>query len=43
MGIKYREAREEPGIVMRDLLLALENRRVGVNNVITKGYARIRD
>lgn len=43
MGIKYREAREEPGIVMRDLLLALENRRVGVNNVIAKGYARIRD
>ncbi|CDO92993.1 unnamed protein product [Kluyveromyces dobzhanskii CBS 2104] len=43
MGIKYREAREEPGIVMRDLLLALENRRVGVNNIVTKGYARIRD
>lgn len=43
MGIKYREAREEPGIVMRDLLHALENKRVGVNNIITKGYARIRD
>ncbi|AET38558.1 Taf4p Ecym_3044 [Eremothecium cymbalariae DBVPG len=43
LGIKYREAREEPGIVMRDLLNALENRRVGVNNTIAKGYARIRD
>lgn len=43
LGIRYREAREEPGIVMRDLLHALENRRVGVNNVISKGYARIRD
>ncbi|SCU91196.1 LAFA_0F02388g1_1 [Lachancea sp. 'fantastica'] len=43
IGIRYREAREEPGIVMRDLLNALENRRVGVNTVIPKGYARIRD
>lgn len=42
-GLKYREAREEPGIVMRDLLYALENRRVGVQNIISKGYARIRD
>lgn len=42
-GLRFREAREEPGIVMRDLLFALENRRNGVHNVITKGYARIRD
>ncbi|CCK70357.1 Taf4p KNAG_0E00890 [Huiozyma naganishii CBS 8797] len=42
-GLKFREAREEPGIVMRDLLFALENRRMGVNNAITKGYAKIRD
>lgn len=42
-GLKYREAREEPGIVMRDLLNALENRRRGVHTVISKGYARIRD
>lgn len=42
-GLKFREAREEPGIVMRDLLFALEHRRVGVHNVISKGYARIRD
>lgn len=42
-GLRFREAREEPGIVMRDLLFALENRRNGVHNVISKGYARIRD
>lgn len=42
-GLRFREAREEPGIVMRDLLFALENRRNGVQNIITKGYARIRD
>lgn len=42
-GLRFREAREEPGIVMRDLLYALENRRNGVPNVISKGYARIRD
>ncbi|CCE64872.1 hypothetical protein TPHA_0J00490 [Tetrapisispora phaffii CBS 4417] len=43
IGLKFREAREEPGIVMRDLLFALENRRIGTSNVITKGYSRIRD
>ncbi|SCW01513.1 LAFE_0E01310g1_1 [Lachancea fermentati] len=43
IGIRYREAREEPGIVMRDLLNALENRRIGVNTALSKGYARIRD
>ncbi|SCU81733.1 LAMI_0B07448g1_1 [Lachancea mirantina] len=43
IGIRYREAREEPGIVMRDLMSALENRRMGVSSVISKGYARIRD
>ncbi|CAL9727713.1 transcription initiation factor TFIID subunit 4 [Monosporozyma unispora] len=42
-GLRFREAREEPGIVMRDLLFALENRRNGVQNIITKGYSRIRD
>ncbi|KAL6939350.1 hypothetical protein ACO0RG_003187 [Hanseniaspora osmophila] len=45
MGIKYREPREEPGIVMRDFLRALENRRVNpsIDAVMTKGYSRIRD
>lgn len=42
-GLRFREAREEPGIVMRDLLYALENRRNGTHNIISKGYARIRD
>lgn len=42
-GLRFREAREEPGIVMRDLLFALENRRMGVHNIISKGYAKIRD
>lgn len=42
-GLRFREAREEPGIVMRDLLGALESRRIGVQNAISKGYARIRD
>lgn len=42
-GLRFREAREEPGIVMRDLLFALENRRNGVQHIITKGYSRIRD
>lgn len=42
-GLKFREAREEPGIVMRDLLFALENRRNGVQTIISKGYAKIRD
>ncbi|EJS42430.1 taf4p [Saccharomyces arboricola H-6] len=42
-GLKFREAREEPGIVMRDLLFALENRRNGVQTIVSKGYAKIRD
>ncbi|AJS97648.1 Taf4p [Saccharomyces cerevisiae YJM1478] len=42
-GLKFREAREEPGIVMRDLLFALENRRNSVQTIISKGYAKIRD
>ncbi|KOG97351.1 Taf4p [Saccharomyces eubayanus] len=42
-GLKVREAREEPGIVMRDLLFALENRKNGVQTIISKGYAKIRD
>ncbi|VEU21206.1 DEKNAAC102161 [Brettanomyces naardenensis] len=42
-GIRYREAREEPGIVMRDLLSAIEGRRMGVSEAIVKGYAKLRD
>lgn len=44
IGLKFKEAREEPGIVMRDLLFALENRHYqGVQNILSKGYSRIRD
>ncbi|QPG75825.1 hypothetical protein FOA43_003187 [Brettanomyces nanus] len=42
-GIRYREAREESGIVMRDLLAAIENRRMGVSSAVLKGYAKLRD
>ncbi|GAV29447.1 hypothetical protein PMKS-002947 [Pichia membranifaciens] len=42
-GIRYREAREEQAIVLRDLIAALENRRIGVSNALLKGYARLRD
>lgn len=42
-GIRYREAREEPQVVMRDLIAALENRRIGVSNALLKAYARLKD
>jgi hypothetical protein len=42
-GIRYREAREEPSVVMRDLIAALENRRIGVSNALLKAYARLKD
>ncbi|GMG40849.1 unnamed protein product [Ambrosiozyma monospora] len=42
-GIRYREARQEPGIVLRDLMSAIENRRMGVRNTIVKGYSKMRD
>lgn len=42
-GIRFREAREEPGIAVRDLLRSLEKKRVGVEKVITKGYSKLKD
>lgn len=42
-GIRYREAREEQAVVLRDLIAALENRRIGVSNALLKAYARLRD
>jgi hypothetical protein len=42
-GIRYREAREEQAVVLRDLIAALENRRIGVANTLLKAYARLRD
>jgi hypothetical protein len=41
--IRLREAREEPGLVLRDLLGALEDRRFGNDKVLMKGYARMRN
>ncbi|ODQ70694.1 hypothetical protein LIPSTDRAFT_44513, partial [Lipomyces starkeyi NRRL Y-11557] len=42
-GIRIREAKEEQGVVMRDLLTVLENERVGVQKALTKGWTRLRD
>lgn len=42
-GIRFREAREEPGIAVRDLLKSLETRRMGVDKTIVKGYAKLKD
>lgn len=35
-GIRYREAREEQSVVLRDLIAALENRRIGASNALLK-------
>lgn len=43
MNIRYREAREEPQLAMRDLLGALEDRRYGVERTKMKGYARMKN
>lgn len=42
-GIRFREAREEQAVVLRDLIAALENRRIGASNALLKAYARLRD
>lgn len=42
-GIRYREARQEQGIALRDLLGAIEKRRMGVSSTIVKGYSKMRD
>lgn len=42
-GIRYREAREEQSVVLRDLIAALENRRIGASNALLKAYARLKD
>lgn len=42
-GIRFREAREEPGIAVRDLLSSLEKKRFGVEKVLTKGYSKLKD
>lgn len=42
-GIRFREAREEQAVVLRDLIAALENKRIGASNALLKAYARLRD
>ncbi|KAJ8101674.1 transcription initiation factor TFIID component TAF4 family-domain-containing protein [Lipomyces tetrasporus] len=42
-GIRLREAKEEQSVVMRDLLTVLEDERIGVQKVLTKGWTRLRD
>lgn len=41
--IRFREAREESGIAVRDLLGALDGRRIGVEKAVVKGYAKLKD
>jgi hypothetical protein len=43
VSTRFREAREEPGLVLRDLLNSLEKKRMGVEKTITKGYAKLKD
>lgn len=43
ISTRFREAREEPGVVVRDLLNTLEKKRMGVEKTITKGYAKLKD
>lgn len=42
-SIKTREAKEEPGVALRDLLGALEKERAGVEKAVVKGYAKLRN
>lgn len=42
-AIKTREAKEEAGVALRDLLGALEKERAGVEKAIVKGYAKLRN
>lgn len=42
-GIRFREAREEQGFVLRDLLGAMEEQRVGVERALQKGYSKLRN
>lgn len=43
VSTRFREAREEPGLVVRDLLNSLEKKRMGVEKTIAKGYAKLKD
>lgn len=39
---KFKETREENGIVMRDLIPALERKHMGVKKALIRGYAKLR-
>lgn len=41
--LRFKEVKEEPGLVMRDLLAALEEKHMGVKRAIIKGYIKQRD
>ncbi|ODV94419.1 hypothetical protein PACTADRAFT_25432, partial [Pachysolen tannophilus NRRL Y-2460] len=40
-GIRFREAREEQAVVVKDLIAALENRNIGVDKTLTKAYNKL--
>lgn len=40
---RIKEVKQDPGIVLRDLLAALEDKHMGVKKTLVKGYARVRD
>ncbi|KAH3681539.1 hypothetical protein WICPIJ_007520 [Wickerhamomyces pijperi] len=42
-AIRFREAREESGLAVRDLLGALDGKRIGVEKTLVKGYAKLKD
>lgn len=41
--LRFREVKEEPGLVMRDLLTALDEKHMGVKRALVKGYVKQRD
>lgn len=42
-NIRYREAREEPNLALRDLIGALEERRYGVEKTLIKSYSKLKN
>ncbi|KAI3403465.2 TAF4 [Candida oxycetoniae] len=42
-GLRFREIRSANAIVLRDLISALEGEKKGTQQIVTKGYAKLRD
>lgn len=42
-GLRFREIRSGNSVIMKDLLGALENERMGTEKAIVKGYAKLKD